>query len=603
MYDGSINISTKIDTSGFNKGTKNMTASLSGFLSSVRRFGQALITAFGFAAIFNFIKNIVSSFNVAASSIGSSVNELTSSLQTLKGTFVTLILTALAPIIPYIVQFVNWLSRALAIVTAFISALFGIKIVTGQMANGLGAVTGGMGKLAKETKKANKELNGQLAAFDQLNVLTTAEEPEAPTPPTGGGGGLPLLPELDGLPDITDKVQAFKDKFLAFIQPVIDAALRLYDALKPLGQTIWEGLKWAWDNILVPIGEWAVTDLIPAFLDLLAAGADTLNIALVTLAPYAEDFFNDFLKPLGEFVGSAIIAFLGMLTQKLGELGVWIKENPAKFANFIKILGAIAIVIGIVAAALFLWLNPAYLVVAAIVAIIAILLNWGKVWEWIKLVAGEVWKDIKKVWQGVALWFRSTVIDPLVMFFSNLWKSIVNGLYETGVKISTLMKGIISGLTNQLLAIQNAFSNVFRGIADFVKSQINNIIDFINQMIANVVNGINSIINALNVVGRLLPGFSAIGNIIAPQIPRLATGAVIPPNSEFLAVLGDQTSGRNIETPESLLRQIVREETGGGGGEITIRFEGSLSALVRELKPYIDKETTRKGASLIVGVS
>jgi hypothetical protein len=81
----------------------------------------------------------------------------------------------------------------------------------------------------------------------------------------------------------------------------------------------------------------------------------------------------------------------------------------------------------------------------------------------------------------------------------------------------------------------------------------------------------------------------------------LATGAVIPPNSEFLAVLGDQKSGRNIETPEALLRQIVNEELGNIKAEIEINFTGTLAALVRELKPYIDNENIRVGGSLING--
>ncbi|MEO9300082.1 hypothetical protein, partial [Devosia alba] len=50
-------------------------------------------------------------------------------------------------------------------------------------------------------------------------------------------------------------------------------------------------------------------------------------------------------------------------------------------------------------------------------------------------------------------------------------------------------------------------------------------------------------------------------------IPYLASGAVIPPRSEFLAVLGDQKKGNNLEAPESLLRQIVREESGKGQGD------------------------------------
>ena len=61
-------------------------------------------------------------------------------------------------------------------------------------------------------------------------------------------------------------------------------------------------------------------------------------------------------------------------------------------------------------------------------------------------------------------------------------------------------------------------------------------------------------------------------------IPYLAKGAVIPPRSEFLAVLGDQKQGNNIETPEALLRKIVREETGGqqnGGGNV--RFTAQIN--------------------------
>ena len=62
------------------------------------------------------------------------------------------------------------------------------------------------------------------------------------------------------------------------------------------------------------------------------------------------------------------------------------------------------------------------------------------------------------------------------------------------------------------------------------------------------------------------------------QIPRLAQGAVIPPNREFLAVLGDQRHGTNLEAPEDLIRKIVREEA-GGGGETTALLQAILSAI------------------------
>lgn len=61
-----------------------------------------------------------------------------------------------------------------------------------------------------------------------------------------------------------------------------------------------------------------------------------------------------------------------------------------------------------------------------------------------------------------------------------------------------------------------------------------------------------------------------IGYWSAPHIPYLAQGAVIPPNKEFMAVLGDQKSGNNIEAPENLIRKIVREETGNGSRRIEV---------------------------------
>lgn len=90
-------------------------------------------------------------------------------------------------------------------------------------------------------------------------------------------------------------------------------------------------------------------------------------------------------------------------------------------------------------------------------------------------------------------------------------------------------------------------------------------------------------------------------NFSAAGIPQLATGAVIPPNRRFTAVLGDQRNGMNLEAPEGLIRKIVREESGGGGSTV-IRFSGSLAQLARVLKPEIEREGVRAGTPLAGGV-
>lgn len=97
-----------------------------------------------------------------------------------------------------------------------------------------------------------------------------------------------------------------------------------------------------------------------------------------------------------------------------------------------------------------------------------------------------------------------------------------------------------------------------------------------------------------------------IGGYDLTQYPHLASGAVISPNSEFLAVLGDQKHGRNLEAPEGLIRQIMREELGnmaGGLGQtnVNVEFTGSLAQLARVLQPHITTETARLGPQLISG--
>jgi hypothetical protein len=70
----------------------------------------------------------------------------------------------------------------------------------------------------------------------------------------------------------------------------------------------------------------------------------------------------------------------------------------------------------------------------------------------------------------------------------------------------------------------------------------------------------------------------------AANIPYLASGAVIPPNAPFAAVLGDQKHGTNLEAPEDLIRKIVREESGVGGTEQLAQLLETLIATVQNIE-------------------
>ena len=113
------------------------------------------------------------------------------------------------------------------------------------------------------------------------------------------------------------------------------------------------------------------------------------------------------------------------------------------------------------------------------------------------------------------------------------------------------------------------WSGIKEGIENTFRAVVNAIIRGMNTIIAVPFNKINSMLNTIRTASFL--GISPFQNmwgvnpLPVPQIPMLARGAVIPANRQFLAVLGDQRNGNNLEAPESLLRQIVREEAGGAG--------------------------------------
>ena len=68
----------------------------------------------------------------------------------------------------------------------------------------------------------------------------------------------------------------------------------------------------------------------------------------------------------------------------------------------------------------------------------------------------------------------------------------------------------------------------------------------------------------------------------------------MPANRPFLAVVGDQKHGTNVEAPlatiqDALANVLARQ----GTGDINITFTGDLAQLARVLKPVIDKEGRR----------
>lgn len=191
---------------------------------------------------------------------------------------------------------------------------------------------------------------------------------------------------------------------------------------------------------------------------------------------------------------------------------------------------------------------------------------------------------------------------------------IING-------VITIIRGIVEFLTGAFTAdwkkawegIVKIFKGIFEMIGGIIKGVVNSAIDLINSMIRAITTGLNFVIRALNKLSFDVPdwvpppfggqswGFD-IDTLSPYTIPKLATGAVIPPNSEFLAILGDQKNGKNLEGPEGLFRQIVREELSNlssGNGDMTIIVKIGDETITERVVSNINRQSRVSGKTII----
>lgn len=189
------------------------------------------------------------------------------------------------------------------------------------------------------------------------------------------------------------------------------------------------------------------------------------------------------------------------------------------------------------------------------------------IWNGIKQITGAAWSGIKTTAFGI--WEKlktsaSTIFEGIKTTISDVWDNLKEAIPEAA-------KAIKEGIMDRFTEARDGVKDIFEKLADYVKTPINAAISLVNNGIGTMNNALGGLEKAFTFGPWEVPtpfgskkiGFEAEFPKIK-TIPYLAKGAVIPPKSEFLAVLGDQKNGRNLEAPEDLIRQIVREESGSG---------------------------------------
>lgn len=454
--------------------------------------------------------------------------QMSTSLAQIRGNLIS----AFAPIYNYILPEIRtllaWLAKLTAVVSVFINSLFG---KTASQADASAKALYNQASATEAAGDAAEKAKKQLSGLDEMNRWESNDSSGG-----GGGGSSGIAPKFD----LSDQVDTGKiGKIAAVVRE-----LSPYVAAVAAGFAAWK------------IGKKFLGNLSKAKqLALAVAGAVLMAINVADMLKNGINFDN----LTGYIIGAAAaVTGLGLAFGVLGGaitaivaglvlLGVAIRDvikNGFNNKNLTAITVALLTIGGAIAIITGAWIP---LLIAAIAAVVVwIVAKWTAVKDWFsglweKVSSGAVaaWDGIKSAFKSVPEWFQSK--------FRDAWQK-VKDVFSTGGRI---------------------WSGIKEGIESTFHTVVNAIIRGMNTIIAVPFNKINSMLNTIRNAHFL--GISPFQNmwgvnpLPVPQIPMLARGAVIPANRQFLAVLGDQRNGNNLEAPESLLRQIVREEAGGAG--------------------------------------
>ena len=424
----------------------------------------------------------------------------------------------------------------------------------------------------------------------------------------------------------------------------LSSILRIINNVLIVLQPVWQ---WFWDNVLQPIATWTGGVFLKIW--------DTINKYLRSFSDWIIEN-QGIVQTFGYILGAFAIAW-GLVTAAMGAWNIvttitngLMTVLHGAFSMLTSPIGIVILVLGaLIAIGVAVWKNwdtikekaaqlKDWLVEKTrkmyegvvrkyndmkekIAYYVELLHDWlKKTWENIKDKALEVWNNIKtKVVEAVKNLKTnvSTKITELKHKVIDAWNNIKNTAVEKWEAIKTRIlefaETIKTGVGTAFEALKNTVQGIFETLVDVMKAPINAIIALINGLIFVI----NKFINKLNDVfsfeiGFELPRWMGGGSYkyrhtmdipnINP-IPYLASGAVIPPNAPFMAVLGDQRNGTNLEAPENLIRQIVREEAGRNKGG-TYYFIGQLNGrtlfeeMIEEGKEYL-QQTGRNPFELV----
>lgn len=499
--------------------------------------------------------------------------EASAAFARLKGSLLTLA----APLMDVLIPALTWLMNLLAAIVSEIVTI--ISILSGKSKKSMEASGKNLYKEAAAidaTGKAAKEATDALAAFDEINKLGMTN------PAAGGGGGASAI-----APDFDFDEGPMMEKLDKVFQKIND----IFKTIRAGLEIVVDDLKWSFDKKVIPKSKatWltVLTALLGATLGAAFGGitGGVIGLSLgVLLGLYLVGLDPETWKTEMDAEDAWIVVITALLGALLGSVFLGITGGVAGFS-----LGAI----------LGLYLTgfaegdeehggKSQLLSELIVVLCALL--------------GAVIGSIVTPGVGTVVGMGLGLILGLSIY--SVRKDPKKGTQRLVSIGRSVLLGLLAGVLGVGLA---ALGIVSAGTAFIISAAIGLALKFFVDSVddSKVKKATSSFTGTRASTSRLTRGVAAQSlNSAAPvynEIPALASGAVIPPNRKFLAVLGDQKSGTNVEAPLSTIKQAVMEAMAQGSREpINVNLVVDGKTLARVVVPNINNMTRAAGKPVLL---
>lgn len=597
--------STKNGVFGMGEATKKADEYMSRFVNRVKKlalraFVFTLITR-ALSVVRDYVWKVIQVNDEAAKAIGR-----------LKGALLTLAQPLLSVIVPAFTALVNILTKVISVITNIVSMLFGTTAKKSEAAaKGLYKEADAIGSVGS----AAKEAKGNLASFDEINTISTSS--------SGGGAAAALADRLSPVFEqfTTDEYKAKIDELTAYLSGALLAlgailcfsganiplgialmaagAIGLVTLIKENWNAMSDRLRAALTNVLSVLGLFALAigailclsgANIPLGIGLMLAGAAMLGTAVALNWNAVNDKTKNTLSALMMALGMTLLAIgavlcfsganlplgIGLMIAGAASIAASVAMNwntaPEKTKAAIKsLMGSIGVsLIAIGAVLCFSGANLPLgigMMIAGGAAIAA-----ASDLDWSALLT-----KLKEMWQNIKQWWNTSVSK---FFTADYWKALGRRIID----------GLLSGL---------------KAAWESVKTWVANAVSWFGKKFVEAQNSIaKSNSGRSGGFGARSGGFgspSRAPSISRVSAPALARGAVIPPNKEFLAVLGDQKSGTNIETPLATMVEAFKQamaESGGGTTTVVVQLDGK--EIARSTVKNINNMTRAAGKPVLL---